>query len=77
MADRRGIPENRRPAIFSRDYSTKGADTGLGLTVVGTVVDSHDWEIDVTTSWAGGTRVEITGVDVLDSRDRQDSVVNS
>lgn len=58
-----GIPEVEQEAVFESGYSTVETGTGFGLAIVQEIIDSHGWEIDVTTSSAGGARFEITGID--------------
>jgi len=53
-----GIPEAERERIFKEGY-TGGNGTGLGLTIVETIVDAHGWSIDVTEGSDGGARFEI------------------
>ena len=56
-----GIPPEDRERVFAEHFSTADS-TGLGLSVVASVVDAHGWEIEVSESEAGGARFEITGV---------------
>lgn len=58
-----GIPAERQDRIFDIDYSTSGKGTGFGLHIVKQIADAHGWDIRVTDSDAGGTRLEFTGVD--------------
>jgi signal transduction histidine kinase len=58
-----GIPEDARGRIFDPGYSTDDSGTGLGLTIVRDIVETHGWTVDVTAGGAGGARVEITGVE--------------
>jgi PAS domain S-box-containing protein len=60
-----GIPEARRDAVFETGTSF-GGGSGIGLVVVETVAEAHDWSVTVTDSWAGGARFELSGVDVVD-----------
>ena len=61
-----GIPADERDQIFERGYTTSADGTGLGLEIVRQIVDAHDWEISVTESHSGGTRFEISGVEVVE-----------
>lgn len=57
-----GIPEGERETVFEKGYSTNGEGVGLGLHIVESVADAHNWDVTVTDSDAGGARFEITGV---------------
>ncbi|MES3518208.1 MAG: response regulator [Natronomonas sp.] len=59
-----GIPPEDREQIFDFGYSTSEEGTGFGLAIVDEIADAHDWAIDVTESDTGGTRFEITGVEI-------------
>lgn len=59
-----GIPEAARDHVFQSGYSTASNGTGLGLSVVEQIVDAHDWTIRATEGGFGGTRFEITDVEV-------------
>lgn len=61
-----GIPESEREDIFEAGYSTAEDGTGFGLRIVRQIVDDHGWEVQVTESDAGGTRVEVMGVDTVE-----------
>ncbi len=58
-----GIPPDDREAVFRPSYSTVRSGSGYGLAIVDEIVDAHDWEIDVTDSWADGARFEVSDVD--------------
>jgi PAS domain S-box-containing protein len=58
-----GIPPDERELVFEAGYSALSDGTGLGLQIVDDIVRSHDWEITITDSDAGGTRFEISGVE--------------
>ncbi len=51
-----GIPEEDRDRIFEAGYSTRAEGTGFGLSIVDAIATSHQWEIEVTESAAGGAR---------------------
>ena len=57
-----GIPEGEREAVLEGGYSTAEDGTGFGLAIVNGIAEAHGWEVAVTDSEAGGTRIEITGV---------------
>lgn len=61
--DGAGIAASERDQVFGAGYSTDDTGTGLGLHIVGQVVEAHGWDIHVTESAAGGARFEVTGVD--------------
>jgi len=62
--DGAGIPEAERDEVFGAGHSTADDGTGFGLTIVEQIVEAHGWTIGVCESEGGGTRFEITGVDV-------------
>lgn len=64
--DGSGIPPAERDTVFDSGYSTSTNGTGFGLHTVRGIVDAHGWQIRVTDGADGGTRLEITGVE-LDS----------
>lgn len=61
-----GIPQANREAVFEVGYTTKPDGTGFGLSITKQIVDAHDWEIRVTEGSEGGTRFEITDVEVAE-----------
>jgi len=54
-----GIPVEERDAVFRSGVSSEEDGTGVGLSIVQTVVDGHDWEITATESESGGARFDI------------------
>lgn len=60
-----GIPIEDRNQVFELGYSTE-TSTGLGLSIVQRIADAHGWDIRVTASDAGGTRIECTGINRID-----------
>ena len=55
-----GIPENEIPMIFDRFYRAKNSGqnikgTGIGLSIVKTIVDRHDAKISVKSAIGKGT----------------------
>ncbi|WP_185903281.1 ATP-binding protein [Halonotius terrestris] len=58
-----GIPSEKREEVFEAGYTTQDDGTGLGLRIVRTVADAHDWDVTVTHSEMDGARFEITGVE--------------
>ncbi|WP_058991731.1 ATP-binding protein [Haloarcula sp. CBA1127] len=61
-----GIPVEDREKVFEAGYSTSESGTGLGLNIVKRVADAHGWDIRVTESSMGGTRFEITGLELVE-----------
>ncbi|MCJ0621230.1 response regulator [Haloarcula hispanica] len=61
-----GIPVEDREKVFEAGYSTSESGTGLGLNIVKRVADAHGWDIHVTESSMGGTRFEITGLEIIE-----------
>jgi PAS domain S-box-containing protein len=61
-----GIPVKDREKVFEAGYSTSESGTGLGLNIVKRVADAHGWDIRVTESSMGGTRFEITGLEIIE-----------
>ncbi len=53
-----GIPPENREAVFEEGY-TGGDGTGMGLSIVRTVVTAHGWEVSITDGEDGGARFEI------------------
>jgi PAS domain S-box-containing protein len=61
-----GIPAEERDKVFEAGYSTTVEGTGFGLNIIEEIVEAHGWEIRVTDSNDGGTRFEITGVEIVE-----------
>jgi signal transduction histidine kinase len=59
-----GIPEDEPEDAFESGYSTSEDGTGFGLGIVAQIAAAHDWQVTVTNGADGGTRFEITGVEV-------------
>jgi PAS domain S-box-containing protein len=57
-----GIPEADREDVFGYGYTTEPDGTGLGLPIVGEIVEAHGWSVTVSDSENGGTRFDILGV---------------
>ncbi len=58
-----GIPADERERVLEWGYTTADDGTGLGLAIVKEVADAHGWRLSLSASDAGGTRVELTGVE--------------
>lgn len=54
-----GIPDHVRPRIYEPFFSTKEGGTGLGMSIVHSLVSLHGGSIDLTTG-PGGTTFEVT-----------------
>ena len=61
--DGRGIPVDRREAVFRPGYSSDEHGTGLGLAIVRRIADVHGWSVSVTNAAGGGARFEFVGVE--------------
>ena len=57
--DGSGIPASERDQVLDSGYSTDSNRSGLGLTIVKQIVESHGWTIAVTESSTGGARFAI------------------
>ena len=58
-----GIPEADRDAVLDHGYTTTDEGTGLGMSIVRTIADAHEWSVAVTESESGGARFEFRNVD--------------
>jgi signal transduction histidine kinase len=59
-----GIPEDELDDVFERGYTTSDEGTGFGLAIVSEIVEAHGGQITVSESEDGGTRFDVTGVQV-------------
>lgn len=55
--DGKGIEDTEK--IFESGYTTSENGSGLGLSIIQTVIELHEWEIHVSESSSGGARFEI------------------
>lgn len=62
--DGSGIPESDHGRVFESGYTTSSRGVGFGLSIVRELASTHDWVVAIMKSTAGGTRVEITDVDI-------------
>lgn len=58
-----GIPEQARQDAFDPGFTTDANHDGSGLSIVKLLAEAHGWDVTITESAAGGTRVEFRGVD--------------
>jgi signal transduction histidine kinase len=56
--DGTGIPEEKRDEALEQGYSTSEEGSGLGLSIVGGIVDAHGWELAITEARDAGARFE-------------------
>jgi PAS domain S-box-containing protein len=61
-----GIPEGRREQVFEHGHSTAPDGNGFGLTIVEQIADAHEWTVRATEGAAGGARIEVAGVEIVD-----------
>jgi len=66
-----GIPTERREAVFESGYTSTEDGTEFGLTICKQIADAHGWDISVSDGHNGGTRVEISGVEVVSRGDHR------
>jgi PAS domain S-box-containing protein len=62
-----GISPSDRELIFERGYSSTRGGTGLGLAIVEQIAEAHGWEIELADAETGGLRIELTGVELVDT----------
>jgi len=60
--DGTGIPVDERDEVFRSGVSSDSGGTGIGLAIVQSVVDGHDWAIEVSESERGGARFDVETV---------------
>jgi signal transduction histidine kinase len=51
-----GIPADHHDSIFEYAYTTEGENTGLGLSSVRTMAESHGWTVDLDAGYDEATR---------------------
>jgi PAS domain S-box-containing protein len=57
-----GIPADDRDSVLDHGHSTANEGTGLGMSIVRTIADAHEWSVTVTESANGGARFEFRNV---------------
>ncbi len=65
--DGSGIPQSDHRAVVESGYST-AESTGLGLSIVQEIADSHDWSMRIEESDGGGARFHFSDVKFADAR---------
>lgn len=61
------IIEERGRVVFGPDQVVGPDEIGLGLSFVAHLAESYDWDCIITESESSGTRVECTGIDIVDN----------
>jgi len=54
-----GIPDGERSIVFEPFWTSKAKGTGLGLAVVGRIVDAHGGTVELTEAPGGGALVRV------------------
>lgn len=54
----------RREVAFRRGVTTVDSRAGLGIAMCAPIADRHGWSLSTTEGHAGGTRVELSGVEM-------------
>ncbi len=57
--DGKGFEDNEAPKIFDRFYKGKGGNSGLGLSIVKSIADSHGWSINAFNNQDKGASIQI------------------
>ena len=65
-----GIPPDEREIVFDHGYTTGYSGSGIGLTIVSRIAQSHDWDITLTESTEGGARFEFRTTHSAEPPDR-------
>lgn len=62
-----GIPPEDRESVFGPGETSSENGNGFGLSIVKSIVDAHDWSVEIAESESGGARIEIKDVESLQS----------
>lgn len=54
----RGIDPEERDTVFEHGYTTGYSGSGIGLTIISRIAQSHNWTVSLTESDEGGARFE-------------------
>ena len=54
-----GVAVEDRERIFAFGYTDQASGTRIGLAIIQTIAQAHDWSVSVTGSEQGGARFEI------------------
>ncbi len=68
LDDAAEIPPNAHDRVLDPTADDETAIDGLGLALVRTIAEAHDWECTVTNGANGGTRIEIRDMTTLERR---------
>ena len=60
------IPDEYHENVFEAGFTTREGGHGFGLTIVKGIVDSHGWNIRITSGESDGPRFEITDVEFVE-----------
>lgn len=55
-----GIDDATKDKLFNQSFTTSESGLGLGLTIVKSIADTHNWDIEILDSDEGGVRFEFT-----------------
>ncbi|WP_254810720.1 sensor histidine kinase [Natronosalvus amylolyticus] len=61
-----GISPEDREEVFKHGYTTGYSGSGVGLTIVSRIAQSHNWEVSLTDSEEGGARFEFRELNTVD-----------
>ena len=61
-----GVPEDKKDKITEMGFTTHKQGTGVGLSIVVDIAESHGWDVSIKESVGGGARFDFTGVQRVD-----------